>query len=132
MLVDQRVGPREQKNEKNIVCYMNKTPRSTQRGCSGYKGPPKLCQAYICIIVCIYIYIYLIWPPPCNSDHQDYYMFSRGFLLTFTFHCYREGAISNIYIYTEVYTNIYIMTHVLSQKNTCSCCPIPHLPQSGF
>ena len=35
----------------------------------------------------------LIWPPPCNSDHQDYYMFSRGFLLTFTFHCYREGAI---------------------------------------
>ena len=25
-------------------------------------------------------------------------MFSRGFLLTFTFHCYREGAISNIYL----------------------------------
>ena len=24
-------------------------------------------------------------------------MFSRGFLLTFTFHCYREGAISKIY-----------------------------------
>ncbi len=24
-------------------------------------------------------------------------MFSRGFLLTFTFHCYREGAISNVY-----------------------------------
>ncbi len=23
-------------------------------------------------------------------------MFSRGFLLTFTFHCYREGAISNV------------------------------------
>ncbi len=40
----------------------------------------------------------LIWPPPCNSDHQDYYMFSRGFLLTFTFHCYREGAISNQYL----------------------------------
>ena len=38
----------------------------------------------------------LVWPPPCNSDHQDYYMFSRGFLLTFTFHCYREGAISKI------------------------------------
>ena len=41
--------------------------------------------------------IHLIWPPPCNSDHQDYYMFSRGFLLTFTFHCYREGAISKSY-----------------------------------
>ncbi len=38
----------------------------------------------------------LIWPPPCNSDHQDYYMFSRGFLLTFTLHCYREGAISKL------------------------------------
>ena len=45
-----------------------------------------------------YLAIYLIWPPPCNSDHQDYYMFSRGFLLTFTFHCYREGAISKPYI----------------------------------
>ena len=41
--------------------------------------------------------IYLIWPPPCNSDHQDYDMFSRGFLLTLTFHCYREGAISKLY-----------------------------------
>ena len=43
----------------------------------------------------------LIWPPdaPCNSEHQDYYMFSRGFLLTFTFHCYMEGAISNIYLF---------------------------------
>ena len=40
-------------------------------------------------------------PPPCNSDHQDYYMFSRGFLLTFTFHCYREGAIPN-YIYINM------------------------------
>ncbi len=38
----------------------------------------------------------LVWPPPCNSDHQDYYMFSRGFLLTFTFHWYREGAISKL------------------------------------
>ena len=36
-------------------------------------------------------------PPPSNSDHKDYYMFSRGFLLTFTFHCYREGAISKVY-----------------------------------
>ncbi len=44
------------------------------------------------------IYWNLIWPPPCNSDHQDYDMFSRGFLLTLTFHCYREGAISNIEI----------------------------------
>ena len=42
--------------------------------------------------------ISLIWPPPCNSDHQGYYMFSRGFLLTFTFHCYREGAISKLYL----------------------------------
>ena len=41
--------------------------------------------------------ISLIWPP-CNSEHQDYYMFSRGFLLTFTFHCYREGAISNPFL----------------------------------
>ena len=53
----------------------------------------------------------LVWPPPCNSDHQDYYMFSRGFLLTFTFHCYREGAISYVYVtffnrYTLPETNI--------------------------
>ena len=47
----------------------------------------------------VYIYIYLVWPPPCTSHHQDFSIFSRGFLLTFTFHCYREGAISNIYIY---------------------------------
>ena len=40
------------------------------------------------------IIISLIWPPPCNSDHQNYYIFSGGFLLTFTFHCYREVAIS--------------------------------------
>ena len=39
----------------------------------------------------------LVWPPPCNRDHQDYYMFSKGFLLTFTFHCYKEGAISNLW-----------------------------------
>ena len=38
-----------------------------------------------------------VLPPPSNSDHKDYYMFSRGFLLTFTFHCYREGAISKVY-----------------------------------
>ena len=44
------------------------------------------------------LYIHLVWPPPCNSDHQDYYMFSRGFLLTFTFNCYREGDISNSYM----------------------------------
>ncbi len=25
-----------------------------------------------------YRYISLVWPPPCNSDHQDYYMFGRG------------------------------------------------------
>ena len=47
----------------------------------------------------MYIYIYLVWPPPCTSHHQDFSIFSRGFLLTFTFHCYREGAISNIYIW---------------------------------
>ncbi len=40
--------------------------------------------------------IVLIWPPPCNSDHQDLYVISRGFLLTFMYHCYREGAISKI------------------------------------
>ena len=49
-----------------------------------------------------YIYIYWVLPPPSNSDHKDYYMFSRGFLLTFTFHCYREGVISNIYIYKHI------------------------------
>ena len=40
-----------------------------------------------------------VLPPPSNSDHKDYYMFSRGFLLTFTFHCYREGAISKLYLF---------------------------------
>ena len=38
------------------------------------------------------IMIALIWPRPCNSDHQDYYMFRRRFLLTFIFHYYWEGA----------------------------------------
>ena len=27
-----------------------------------------------------YIYIPWMWPPPSNSDHQDYYIFSRGSL----------------------------------------------------
>ena len=40
--------------------------------------------------------ITLVWPPPCNSHHQDFSILSRGFLLTFTFHCYREGAICNV------------------------------------
>ena len=44
----------------------------------------------------------LVWPPPCTSDHQHYYMFSKGFLLTFTFHCYREGAISNIWMFPKI------------------------------
>ncbi len=50
--------------------------------------------------------IYWVLPPPSNSDHKDYYMFSRGFLLTFTFHCYREGAISNVYN-NKPWTNTY-------------------------
>ncbi len=45
----------------------------------------------------------MIWPPPYNSDHQDYYMFSRGFLLTFTFHCYREGAIPKLYVHISLH-----------------------------
>ena len=32
--------------------------------------------------IILYICIYWVWPPPSN----------RGFLLTFTFHCYREGG----------------------------------------
>ena len=43
--------------------------------------------------------MFWVLPPPSNSDHKDYYMFSRGFVLTFTFHCYREGAISNLCCY---------------------------------
>ncbi len=41
--------------------------------------------------------ICLIWPPACNSDHQDYYMFSRGFLLTFIYHCYWKGGQPKVY-----------------------------------
>ena len=54
----------------------------------------------ICPVNCIGFYRYIfVWPPPCNSDHQDHYMFSTGFLLTFTFHCYREGAISKVHLF---------------------------------
>ena len=42
-------------------------------------------------------YMFSMAPFFCNSDRQDYYMFSKGFLLSFTFHCYREGAISELY-----------------------------------
>ena len=52
--------------------------------------------------------ISLIWPSPCNSDHQDYYMFSRGFLFIFTFHCYREGAISKASLQVSVEPHIQI------------------------
>ena len=40
-----------------------------------------------------------MWHPPSNSDHQDYYIFSRGFLSTFICHCYWEGATPNGYIF---------------------------------
>ena len=55
-------------------------------------------KSFLCIMFLsgTFCNIGLVWPPPCNSDHQDYYMFSRGFLLTFTFHCYKEGAVSKI------------------------------------
>ena len=33
-----------------------------------------------------------VWPLPSNSDHQDYYIFSR----TIICHCYWEGATPNI------------------------------------
>ena len=38
-------------------------------------------------------------PLPSNSDHQDYYMFSREslYINLHFFHCYREGAISKPY-----------------------------------
>ena len=29
------------------------------------------------LIWTIYINIPWVWPPPCNSDHQDYYIFNR-------------------------------------------------------
>ena len=38
-----------------------------------------------------------MWPPHSNSDHQDYYIFSRGSLYTFIYYCYCEGGhIQNI------------------------------------
>ena len=52
--------------------------------------------------------IHLVWPPSCNSDHKDYYMFSRGFLLTFTFHRYREGATCKIYILYHIVDTFHI------------------------
>ena len=39
-------------------------------------------------------------------------MFSRGFLLTFTFHCYREGAISNVYVHAYVHTYVCMYVYV--------------------
>ena len=33
--------------------------------------------------------IYWVWPPPSSSDHQNYYIFSRGSLQTFISHCYK-------------------------------------------
>ena len=35
-------------------------------------------------------------PLPSNRNHQDYYIFSRGFLKTFICHCYWEGGQPNI------------------------------------
>ena len=41
---------------------------------------------------------YLVWPPPYLQWPPGWhYIFSRGFLLTLTFHCYSEGAISKIW-----------------------------------
>ena len=48
-------------------------------------------------------YIRTYWgaPPPNSNYHHDYYIFSRGSLLTFTCHCYWEGEHPNIHIDKE-------------------------------
>ena len=47
-------------------------------------------------------------------------MFSRGFLLTFTFHCYREGAISNKYaVYDHPFQSLPPLTQ--SSETLASC-----------
>lgn len=38
-----------------------------------------------------YVYSHCLWPPLSNSDHQEYYMFSRESLQAFMHHCYWEG-----------------------------------------
>ena len=56
-----------------------------------------------------------MWPPPSNSDQQDYYIFSRGFLSTFIYHCYWRGPHSK---YTcEI--NKAPFTFVCLMGNTC-------------
>ena len=38
-----------------------------------------------------YVYSHCVWPPLNNSDHQEYYMFSRESLQAFMYHCYWKG-----------------------------------------
>ena len=38
-----------------------------------------------------YVYSHCVWPPLNNSDHQEYYMFSRESLQAFMHHCYWKG-----------------------------------------
>lgn len=59
---------------------------------------PRWCskQTNICTTIYIYtdityVYSHCLWPPLSNSDHQEYYMFSRESLQAFMHHCYWEG-----------------------------------------
>ena len=90
----------------NVTCRRQETGQKTKRGRGWLKGLSKTqhtrtvgiyttCFCYFCLL-CKYIVNKKVlvskhpndqgkkrgktwvWPPPCNSDHQDYYIFSRN------------------------------------------------------
>ena len=51
-----------------------------------------------------YVYIVSVWPPPSNGDHQDYYMFSSGFLMNLRLPLLQGGGHTQ-YNSTQMYTS---------------------------
>lgn len=57
------------------------------------------------------VYTYRCWhDPPRNNHHQNYYMFGRGSLSIFTFHCWR--GITLMHIYTGKKKYMYICIYI--------------------
>ena len=55
----------------------------------------------------LFHYIHLcVWPPPSNSHHQDYYIFSRGSLSTFIPHWHPGRGTPRTVLFCEIASNM--------------------------
>ena len=67
------------------------------------------------------VYTYRCWhDPPRNNHHQNYYMFGRGSLSIFTFHCWRGITLMHIYTGKKKYMYICMYIYMICIENAYS------------